>query len=44
VARASYIDPRVFEEGVLDLLANDRDSEAVEKADDLAGDLEAVAV
>jgi DNA topoisomerase-1 len=74
VARASYIDPRVFdrfdggltiagvlpelvedtaawpdlqgaiEEGVLDLLAKDKGSEAVEKAADLAEELEAVAV
>jgi hypothetical protein len=74
VARASYIDPRVFdrfdggltiagvlpdlvedtaawpdlqgaiEEGVLDLLAKDRASPAVEKADDLVDELEAVAV
>ena len=74
VARASYIDPRVFdrfdggltiagvlpdlaedtaawpdvqgaiEKGVLDLLAKDRDSEAVEKADDLIEELEEVAV
>jgi DNA topoisomerase IB len=33
-----------IEEGVLDLLAKDRDSEAVEKADDLVEELEAVAV
>ena len=35
---------RVVEEGVLDLLARDRDSSAVEKADQLAGELEEVAV
>ena len=34
----------VIEEGVLDLLAKDRDSEAVQKADDLVEELEAVAV
>jgi len=74
VARASYIDPRVFdrfdggltiagvlpdladdtaawpevqgtiEEGVLDLLAKDRESDAVQKADELVEELEAVAV
>jgi DNA topoisomerase-1 len=74
VARASYIDPRVFdrfdggltiagvlpelaedtaawpdlqgaiEQGVLDLIAKDLDSDAVEKADDLARELEEVAV
>jgi DNA topoisomerase I len=74
VARASYIDPRVFdrfdggltiagvlpdladdtaawpdvqgaiEEGVLDLFAKDRESDAVQKADDLVEELEAVAV
>jgi DNA topoisomerase IB len=74
VARASYIDPRVFdrfdggltiagvlpdladdtaawpdvqgaiEEGVLDLIAKDRESDAVQKADDLVEELEAVAV
>jgi len=33
-----------IEEGVLDLLAKDRDSEAVERADDLVDELEAVAV
>ncbi len=33
-----------IEEGVLDLLAKDRDSEAVEKADDLIEELEEVAV
>jgi DNA topoisomerase-1 len=74
VARASYIDPRVFdrfdsgltiagvlpdladdaaawpalqgtiEEAVLDLLAKDRESKAVEKAADLVEELEAVAV
>jgi DNA topoisomerase I len=74
VARASYIDPRVFdrfdsgltiagvlpdlaedtaawpdlqgaiEEGVLDLIAKDRESQAVERARELARELEAVAV
>jgi DNA topoisomerase IB len=74
VARASYIDPRVFdrfdggltiagvlpelaedtaawpdlqgaiEQGVLDLIAKDKDSDAVEKADDLVRELEEVAV
>jgi DNA topoisomerase I len=74
VARASYIDPRVFdrfdggltiagvlpelaedtaawpdlqgaiEEAVLDLLAKDRESKALERADDLVEELEAVAV
>jgi hypothetical protein len=33
-----------IEEGVLDLLAKDRESQAVEKADDLIEELEAVAV
>jgi len=33
-----------IEEGVLDLLAKDRDSEAIEKAGDLVEELEAVAV
>jgi DNA topoisomerase I len=74
VARASYIDPRVFdrfdggltiagvlpeladdtaawpdlqgsiEEAVLDLIAKDTDSEALERTEDLVADLEAVAV
>jgi DNA topoisomerase I len=74
VARASYIDPRVFdrfdggltiagilpelvgdasawpdmqgaiEEAVLDLIAKDTDSDAVERTEDLVADLEAVAV
>jgi DNA topoisomerase I len=74
VARASYIDPRVFdrfdsgltiagvlpelaedtaewpalqgtiEEAVLDLLAKDRESSALERADDLVDELEGVAV
>ena len=35
---------RIVEEGVLDLIARDRDSSAVEKADQLAGELEEVAV
>ena len=35
---------RIVEEGVLDLLARDRDSSAVEKADEVAKELEEVAV
>ena len=35
---------RIVEEGVLDLIARDRDSSAVERADQLAGELEEVAV
>ena len=35
---------RIVEECVLDLIARDRDSSAVEKADQLAGELEEVAV